>query len=202
MIKKKKFLVLLWTLLIFIMFSLFVAGCEDKSDTDNSSALESGFQYSNSEDEVPTLYCAYKSEKTEFYIDDVTLDFYYGGYYHNGVEFELENIYNFPYFELYFIDNDGNSFFVKRIEENFVSEKYSCEVVYDENWYITEVIFKYSEAITIPQEIFKEESGKIYFSIYATNILDYDPQIKCITGISIFYKVINNKVILSNQLFN
>ena len=77
--------------------------------------LEDGFKPSNSA-EAPSLYCAYRSDKTEFPIDDVTLDFYYGGYYYQGVEYELENTHDIPSFELYFQDDYGGKFFIRRFE--------------------------------------------------------------------------------------
>ena len=166
------------------------------------NGLEDGFKPSNSAAEAPTLYCAYKSDKTEFPIDDVTLDFYYGGYYYQGIEYELENTHDIPSFELYFQDDCGGKFFIKRVEENFVSEKYSCDIVYDENWYVTEVKFNHSETITIPQEIFTEESGIIYFSVFGTNQREPDPQNKVITGIGFYYKVVGEKVQLSKQPIN
>ena len=165
------------------------------------NGLEDGFKPSNCA-EAPSLYCAYKSDKTEFPIDDVTLDFYYGGYYYQGVEYELENTHDIPSFELYFQDDYGGKFFIKRVEENFVSEKYSCDIVYDENWYVTEVKFNHSETITIPQEIFTEESGIIYFSVFGTNQREPEPQNKVITGIGFYYKVVGEKVQLSKQPIN
>ena len=70
--------------------------------------------------------------------------------------------------------------------------------MYDENWYITEIKYNYSEQITIPSEIFTKESGQIWFKIYSANANDIEPKMRCITGISIFYQVLNGKVVLSN----
>ena len=100
-------------LLILMIFSLFVTGCGQNIDTnpDNDggdpntnvvTVLENGFKPSNDADETPIFYCAYRSDKTEFNINDVTLDFYYGGYYYQGAEYELENAHDFPSFELLF----------------------------------------------------------------------------------------------------
>lgn len=191
------------SLVLAIITLLFCfVGCDNLTPiAGEEKGLEDGFKPSNS-DESPSLYCAYKSNKTEFSIDDVTLDFYYGGYYYNGVEFELENIRDIPSFELYFQDDHGGQFFIKRVDENFVSEKYSCDLVYDDNWKIKEVKFNYSETITIPQEIFSEESGLIYFSIFGTNQKELEPQHKVIAGIGFYYKVVDGKVTLSKQPIN
>ncbi|MBE7088633.1 MAG: hypothetical protein E7370_03845 [Clostridiales bacterium] len=170
-----------------------------QSNINAKTGLENGFKPCDGEDETPIFYCAYRSDKTEFDIDNVTLDFYYGGYYYQGAEFELENAHDFPSFELYFEEDNGNNFFVKRVEENFVSDKYSCEVVYDENWHITEIRYNHSEQITIPSEVFTKENGQIWFEIHSANANDIESEVKCITGISIFYQVSNGRVILSNQ---
>ena len=134
-------------LLILMIFSLLVTGCGQNADTDPDNGngetdtsvgavLESGFKPSSSgEPSPPEDFCAYKSDTNEFDIDNVTLDFFFGGHYPSGVEFELTHGRNYPAFDLYFIDEDDNKFFIKHIEENFVSEKYSCECTYDENWY-------------------------------------------------------------------
>ena len=197
-------------LLILMVFSLFVTGCGQNIDTkpdgkskdpnDNiGTVLENGFNPSNDADETPIFYCAYRSNKTEFNINDVTLDFYYGGYYYPGVKNELENAHDFPSFELYFTDDEGNKFFVKRVEENFVSDKYSCELIYDNDWNVVNVEFNHSEAVTIPKEIFTEDVGLIYFGIYGDNTKDHESQTKFITGKAIHYKVIGEQVVLSNQ---
>ena len=188
--------------LALITLLLCFVGCDNPPPiAREENGLEDGFKPSNSA-EAPSLYCAYRSDKTEFPIDDVTLDFYYGGYYYQGVEYELENTHDIPSFELYFQDDYGGKFFIKRVEENFVSEKYSCNVVYDDNWNITEVKFNHSETITIPREIFAEESGLIYFSVFGTNQKEVEPQVKVITGIGFYYKVVDGKVTLSKQPIN
>ena len=170
-----------------------------QSNINAKTGLENGFKPSNSAAEAPANYCAYKSDINEFNIDDVTLEFFFGGHYASGVEHELSHSRNYPTFDLYFVDEEGNRYFVKRIEENFVSDKYSCEVVYDENWYITEIRYNHSEQITIPSEVFTKENGQIWFEIHSANANDIEPEVKCITGISIFYQVSNGRVVLSNQ---
>ena len=173
----------------------------------NNGTLESGFKPGSSAP-GPSHFAAYRSDKTEFDIDDVTLDFYYGGYYPSGIEFTKTHAQNYPVFEVYFVDDaDGSKYFIKRVEENFVSEKYSCELLRDENWYITEIKFNHSETITIPKEIFTKESGKIYFQIHGVNVHEQEqepekePKVHCIVSNYIFYKVTEGKVILSDKEF-
>ena len=199
-------------LLILMIFSLLVTGCGQNADTnpDNDSGetdtsvgavLESGFKKSDAECETPLFHCAYRSDKTEFDIDDVTLDFYYGGWFSNlGIDYDLRQ-HNFPTFEIYFTNDANDKCFVKRVEENLVSEKYRCKFIYDDNRNATEIIFNHSESITVPREIFTENEGVIFFTIYSQNVNYTNSSVEFITGKAIFYKVIEGKVILSSQEF-
>lgn len=195
-------------LLILIIVSLFVTGCEQLGikipgrDKDTvSSGVESGFKPSSS-DEMNPFHCAYKSDKTEFDINDVTLDFYYGVSYYESAEYFRENIWDIPYFEVSFTTDDNKKFVVKRVEENLVSEKYRCEYIRDENLKIIEIKYNYCETLTIPAEIFTEESGVIYFGFRGDNIRVQDPEHREIGGgKAIFYKVKDGKVILSSKRF-
>ena len=172
-----------------------------ETDTSVGAVLESGFKKSD-DCETPLFHCAYRSDKTEFDIDDVTLDFYYGGWFTNlGIEYDLQ-LYNFPTFEIYFTNDAHDRCFVKRVEENLVSEKYRCKFIDDDDWNATEIIFNHSESITIPREIFTENEGVIYFAIYSKNANHTVPEVEWIAGKAIFYKIIGEKVILSNLPFS
>ena len=165
------------------------------------NSIESGFTLPNDGCETSIFQCAYKSDKTVFDIDNVTLDFYYGGYYNPSVEYELI-FTDIPSFELYFEDDGGEKYYIKQVEENFISEKYNCEFI-DNGEYIIDIIFNYSESITIPKEIFTKDSGYIYFTIYGKNVRNHNPQTELITGIGFYYKVIGGgKVLLSNKYPN
>ena len=173
-----------------------------ETDTNVVAVLESGFKPSDDACEIPLFYCAYRSDKTEFDIDDVTLDFYYGGWFTNlGIEYDLQ-LYNFPMFDIYFTNDAHDRCFVKRVEENLVSEKYRCKFIDDDDWNATEIIFNHSESITIPREIFTENEGVIYFAIYSKNANHTVPEVEWIAGKAIFYKIIGEKVILSNLPFS
>ena len=172
-----------------------------ETDTSVGAVLESGFKKSD-DCETPLFHCAYRSDKTEFDIDDVTLDFYYGGWFTNlGIEYDLQ-LYNFPMFDIYFTNDAHDRCFVKRVEENLVSEKYRCKFIDDDDWNATEIIFNHSESITIPREIFTENEGVIYFAIYSKNANHTVPEVEWIAGKAIFYKIIGEKVILSNLPFS
>ena len=216
-----KLLILKFVCTILIILTLFasVTGCDfvtnfinkdnsnsanntsDKTDADanQKTGLESGFSVSNG-CESSSFYGAYKSDKTEFDIDDVTLDFYYGVYFLGSEEYEREHGYSFPSFDLYFVDRKGeNKFFIRHVEENFISEKYRCELLYDENWNVTKIKYNYFETLTVPKEMFTKEVGMIYFSVFSANVRDYPPEYRAIAGAKVFYKMSGNKVILTDS---
>lgn len=187
-----------------IMGAMLLIHNQSTPSVGNESVLESGFKQSFHGEESPINYCAYRSKTNKFDIKHVTLDFYYGGYY--DIDYELQNTTSYPTFDIYFKDDQGNKYLVKHVEENFVSEKYSCDFVYDDDRNICEIKYNHSETLTIPAELFTKESGKIWFSIEGKNILapetNYSKSL-VITGICIFYKKVENgQIVLSSQEFD
>lgn len=190
---------------VIALGSVIVPNLMERFDPIIDTGLESGFKPLAGSEETLFNFCAYKSDTNEFDINDVTLDFYYGGYFYNGIEFALENDQNYPTFDLYFVNDQGDRCLVKHSEENFVSDKYSCEVVFDENGYMKEIKYNHSEQLTIPAELFTKQSGQIWLEIEGVNILETEPENRkdiFITGICIFYKVNNGQIILSSQKFD
>lgn len=168
----------------------------------NDWDLESGFVQAGFDEETSYNFCAYRSHTDKFDIHSVTLNFYYGGYYPNGIEYALEKEQSYPSFDLYFVNDEGNRYFVKHVEENFVSEKYNCEIVYDDNRYIYKIKYEHSETLTIPAELFTKQSGMIWFEVDGENILALDSENgknSSIAKICIFYEVIDGKIVLSSQ---
>lgn len=171
----------------------------DNSFTPQSSGLEYGFKLENGNEETPIHFCAYRCENNTFDIDDVTLIFYFGVYYFSTAEYHIKSTESFPSFEIYFTNDDNEMILMKKVDENFISEKYHCELIYGENHSITEVKYNYSETFTIPKKIFNKETGRIYFAIYGINATLHEPTVEWITGVGINYKVTNGKVTLSNK---
>ena len=175
----------------------------------DNGTLEAGFK-STASDESNPFQCAYKSDKTKFDIDDVTLDFYYGVLF-----IHIENIietYSYPIFEVFFDNDDGDKHIIKRVEENFVSEKYRWEYDLDEFDYDEldygkfdhiepTKKFNHSESITIPKKLFSRDSGIIWFVISGANVAEDETEFQSFAWISIYYKVTGEKVILSDQEF-
>ena len=195
-------------LLVLIIISVSFTGCmwNNILGTNTQNPLEGGFKFSAPDSpretppSPPPRFCAYKSHKSEFNINFVILDFYYGAYYPGGIESELKQGDNFPCFELYFENDDGDRFFVKQVKENYVSEKYGCDVIKKNNS-IIEVKFNHSEKLWIPKKLFTKESGVIYFRIYGENPRHSFPKTQTIASIKIYYQRCGNEVLLSDKKF-
>ncbi len=177
-------------LLIILTFTVCATGCE-LEDVLNSVV--------KAKDE-PTcvgkhnsFHCAYKSNKTEFDINDVTLEFFYGTYVYTDVEFMREHGSTVPGFELYFSNDQEQEYLIKRVEEDLVSEKYHSEYNKDEKRYD----FTHSETITIPKELFTKEKGYVYFFLREISNADNYPTKFSLTSVDIYYEVIGDKVIIS-----
>lgn len=193
-------------LLILLIVGITLTSCSrnDGVGSNTNEGFQKGlnFETIHKPGTTPPLpdnrFSACKSDKSEFNIHFVILDFYYGGNFYEDIERELSRD-SYPYFDIYFGDDYGNKYFVKRVNENFVSEKYRCNVIHDEYGHTSEIRFNYSEKLWIPKQVFVEESGLIYFKIYGENQRDDEPIYKCIESMSICYKVVGNKVILSDK---
>ncbi len=193
-------------LLILLTFTLAATGCQSAdaiiSDIFNQG-LESGFEPSRGGC-IPSsgYHCAYKSDKREFDINDVTLDFYFGAEGADKSEPPLEHEGIIPILELYFETDTQEQYLIRKSDEYFVSKKYSCTVVYDKNRQNGKVEYNHSETITVPKELFTKNSGKIAFVVFSTDIDNRVPKTKCMTTIAVFYKVNGDKVILSDKSFD
>ena len=168
--------------------------------------LESGFSASDGEMQ-PKYRCAYKSDTNIFSMDNVTLEFYYGGVFTAYLENEKENASNYPIFELYFVNDEEDKILARTVEENLISEKYRCTPKKNIFGNVIGWNFNHSEVLTIPKELFTKNSGKVFFVIYAENVNAYNeyvdeyagmgPKIDFVTGKNIYYKIDGDNVILS-----
>lgn len=189
-------------LIILTAFNIFATGCDFwKKDTgdEEGKGLDSESEQSSNGWIESAFCCEYKSDKTVFDIDDVTLDFYYGVHLLHPEERE-EEMFNIPSFDLYFSNEENHRILIRHVEEDFVSEKYRCYYVKDENGKITSKHhYNHFETHTVPKELFTQESSFFYFSVYRTNSAPPD---MCITSALIYYKLDGEKVTLSSKPFH
>lgn len=189
-------------LCVVFLFGILIFSNPSTPPTSNDRSLESGFVQMKFGEESDYNFCAYRSHTEKFDIHSVTLRFYYGGYYPNGIEYTLENEQSYPTFDLYFVNDEGDRYLAKHVEENFISEKYSCDIAYDDSRNIYEICYKHSEILTIPAELFTKQSGMIRFEVEGVNILEQgfeNEKNLSIAEICIFYKVIDGEIVLSSQ---
>ena len=151
--------------------------------------------------EIYPLFCAYRSDKRVFDVDEVIVEFYYGGFYQN-IESDSK-AYDITSFKIVITDRDrlqNHEYVYERfVDENFVSEKYQCKLVTNSFSRVTEYKFNYSESIRLPRELFDKESGIIDFVIFDTNLSSPNPEEQLIVRTAFHYTVINGKVCLSNH---
>lgn len=175
----------------------------DKPPVNNYPALEWGFEYSAHEP-IPDAFCAYQSGINEFDLNNVVVNFCYGGLFSPDINHELENGRNIPEFDVYFGDSYYKPLYlVRHSTENFVSEKYRCTVGSSEG--VVLIGYSYSERIIIPQELFVKQQGVISFCIGGVNVNEYDPEYdpelvpeyKVIACILMNYDIKDGKVVLS-----
>ena len=202
-------------LLLLLAFCMLFTGCdkvstfkdddmEEKSEvgSDVEQGLKAGFSYENKGNR-PQLHmhkCAYLSDKTEFDIDDVTLEFFWGADLVYDMEYAIYLSDDYPEFDVCFYDEYDQYFIVKHIEEPFVSEKYLAEVT-RENGVVTDIKYNYSEMLTIPKEIFSKDKSYIWFSLKGMNYSKINYGEKTIAAILIYYKKSDGKIILSSKPF-
>lgn len=193
-------------LTILTAFNIFATGCDFwKKDTgdEKGKGLDSESEQSSNGWEDSIFWCEYESDKTVFDIDDVTLDFYYGVNFIFSVEYERAETVNVPSFDLYFVNKEDHRIFIRHVEENFVSEKYRCYYVKDENGKFTSNRhYNHFETHTVPKELFTQESSSFYFAVYGADTKSSIPEYRCLVSAPIYYKLDGEKVTLSSKPFH
>jgi hypothetical protein len=197
-------------IILAVMLSFCMTACDNSEPDDSSefpseyvtSVLESGFiqQISYGCDPASTYFAAYRSDKTEFLVDDVTLSFSFGDSFadiEQGHSDETE-----VHIKVFFLTGERNSWrytYIKELED-FYGEAYKCNFV-KINKYWSKAVFNYSEDITVPAELFTGERGRIDFGIteYIVWNNGREPEYGSGTAVAIYYKVIGQTVRLSSE---
>ena len=177
-------------LVVMIVGVLTLVSCK-------GDGLEAGFKISiRGSGEVNPFSLAYKSDISQFDINNVTLTFYYGGAYEDDIEYMREHTFNYPYFELYFYNDEQTHILARRVEENLVSEKYgwTCRG--------SRRVFNHSEELTIPKELFTKETGVISLGLFGADTRMNEEEPKLLSWIDIYYKKDGDKITLSSEEFS
>ena len=150
--------------------------------------LEAGFEHREHPHAYWDHFCACKSNKREFDISDVALTFYYGGT--KGMDL--------PSFGIYFENEEETVYLIKEIK-NHNPEQYIVNHEYKEFLFFDKIIrtFTHSETITIPKELFVNNTGHILFYMKVNELGDL-----YLGTVAIYYKVEGNTVFLSEKSFD
>ena len=188
-------------ILLICTLVLSMVSCDFAGLFNKNAGLEHGLN--TTQPTLPNIRCAYRSDKNTFDIDDVTLEFFLGIIFTGSPEFNIEHSHkSYPSFDIYFSNDSKDKIVVRTVNENLISDKYRIKPVFDENGNATdELSYNYSEIFTVPKELFKNETGIIYFGIAGTNVMAEEPTYSRLASIGIYYKVANGKVTLSDKKF-
>ena len=110
-------------------------------------------------------YCAFLSSTSREIDDenDFEIDFYFGRIYG-------ENEKNVPSVDIYIITKNASGeeekTFVRTVND-YMSDEYKCERVYDYYANIIEIKYNHSEKLRIPKDFFVGDSGEIGIGIFA-----------------------------------
>lgn len=183
-------------LIVILNIMFFLNGCSWIEGINIQGELHGGDPYYSGL-ELPAAFCSYRSEKRTFDIDDVTLTFYFGGHFNYSEDGYEHPLYDYPDgYDIFMKNDSGKEIFIRHSTDNFVSEKYYARLIWDkEKKEFIDIEYNYSENITIPKELFSNESGIIYFYLMGDNIL-YPNNQYGITGVTIYYIKSDNKILL------
>gem|GEM_PF-2932438 len=136
-------------------------GPEHVYDPEHSSKATRGFSVG----EAWQDYCAFLSSTSRKIDDenDFEIDFYFGRIYG-------ENEKNVPAVDIYIITKNASGeeekTFVRTVND-YMSDEYKCERIYDYYANIIEIKYNHSEKLRIPKDFFVGDSGEIGIGIFA-----------------------------------
>ena len=167
-------------MLVLVMLASMLTGCTADIDGEYKG-YSNGFNY-NDHRLKSSVMCAARSEKTEFDVDDVTLDFYFGWWERQPSDPSYPGIKSLLGYALYFCNeqietktnintedykNIPGHYFIKEIPtDEFNSDKYSISMKKSIGR-----VFKQSESFTVPKELFDQKRGTILFSFHTVILL-------------------------------
>ncbi|MGI6228772.1 MAG: hypothetical protein ACOYIN_03935 [Christensenellales bacterium] len=207
----------LFCFILIIVIMAFAAGCSEEEFEESKTGLEYGFTTGGC-DPHPGYYCGYKSNKREFDIKTVTMEFSYGTTRSSNylqVYPERKNILihvylvnylrsNSEYAGNYDFENNPYLFFIKEID-GFFDGQYKAKLVPRgaNPINIEDIQYTHSEIITIPGEAFIGEIGRLDFVIKEYIIFheDKEPEYGYFGAAILYYKVFGDSVVLSETPF-
>jgi hypothetical protein len=189
--------------LTIILSFLFFYGCAVKEP----KVLQSGFYYKDSDKEELSSYFAYESSIKAFETGEVSLNVYVGLFSDSLSETDCEIPEGFS-LEIIVINKDDysgslNSETVQTVL-NVITD-FSNAYSYD--YFIIDaksggylVHYNYCDRITIPSELFKDESGVLMLGYYSKRIIEAEEyEYGEVIAQELYYKVEDNKIFLASE---
>lgn len=175
MVKKLiKIIIILLVLLVVCPLTLlwWCSSLSRRQTPVEEKGISIGFQYENSKG---ALITAIKSDKKEFDIDDVTLDFYYGGIAKDdgcnlvALYFVSEGYNWYKDFASVadYKDIDGCYFIKEMTVDEYDSSPYDIEIRWNprQKKKEYEIYFHYVDTLTVPKEMFSKQTGTVSFLV-------------------------------------
>ena len=194
------------TLLILFTFVSSLGGCSLPDDNGNNESpqtgVEGGFDNFDGCESSPHVV-AFRASTNEFNIDSVKLTVYFGFYGSDSKSVEAYRKHvDYPGGFDFYVVNGDRKVLIRHENENFISEKYLINMLYyEENGeYKQDFKFNHSEEIVIPKDIFVSEKGMISLSLYGDNTAGTEHD-GVIAGTFLYYKIVDDKVVIANLPF-
>ncbi|MGM9680136.1 MAG: hypothetical protein ACI3XR_01375 [Eubacteriales bacterium] len=179
-------------------------GDYDKTDlpSDSSNGLNVGFLFPDG-CASSGAYTGYRSDSSRFNPDDVTLTFYFGSKFYDDLDFERESVMDVREVKLYFVNDDGDQYFIRQTKDWYVSEEYRCIPIWENIENVAKIVgveYNHSEVITIPRELFTKPSGYIVFKVMGDNLLDeYENAERTLNSVIIYYSLLEDGSVLLSE---
>lgn len=168
-----------------------VAGCAQET---HDGGINSGFGL-GFEEKYYMAYAGIKSGNSEFDVNNVALDFSFGARFADDIEEEKQYGLNIEQVKLYFINDEGDEVFMRKTDDNFTYESYRLtflsEPQVDDHM---NLVYAHTESLTIPSQLFYNDSGTIYFEVRGRNLNDGNStqsEVICGTGVR-YYRTGDN----------
>ena len=115
------------------------------------------------------------------------LDFYFGTIHTNS-----QLISTYTDYKLYFQHEGQEKVLIKKVNESLFDKKYSCYKSTDGRYQ-----FEHSEKITIPENVFVNDNGKISITVLTEKYFDGKVDSMYAQRVDVYYQKINGRIILS-----
>lgn len=142
------------------------------------------------------FYAKAESEQFEFDKSSVNLDYSFGGNFGQDMALEKAEGYNFGKAALYICNDSGKECLLKETEDGFTSERFRVTIGED-----GKAVYSHTEKITVPEELFEDEFGSLLIRVASDDANTDNEGGKTVVSVRLYYRVIGERVQLSDMPF-